>query len=338
MKKLQNSLYITRQETYVHKERETLVIKQGSEKLAQYPIHAIANLFCFGQVSVSPPLMGYCGEKGVGLSFYTQYGRFLARVQGVQSGNVLLRRQQYRQADDPSASLALAQPMIAAKIANSRSILQREIRNKGPNSDLSQVIDKLADCLRRTAIVTSLESLRGIEGEAAANYFSIFNQLLTSPGFEFQGRIKRPATDPVNALLSFIYTLVTQELVSALQGVGLDPYVGFMHTDRPGRVSLALDMIEELRAWWCDRLALTLINRKELKRKDFKQAASGAMQLTETARKRVIEAYQEKKQDTLTHPYLEEKITIGLIPHCQALLLARHLRGDLAHYPPFITR
>jgi CRISPR-associated protein Cas1 len=338
MKKLQNSLYITRQESYVHKDRETIVIKQGSDKLAQYPAHAVANIFCFGQVSVSPFLMGYCGEQGIGLVFYSEYGKFLARVQGRQNGNVLLRREQYRISDKDDASLEIARSMVAAKIFNSRRILQREVRNVGSQPALYDVIEKLANCLRRCEHANNIDSLRGIEGEAAALYFEVFNLLIKTAGFEFKGRVRRPPTDPVNALLSFIYTLVTQELSSALQGVGLDPYVGFLHVDRPGRVSLALDMLEEFRAWWCDRLVLTLINRKEISASDFETEASGAVRLKDDARKTVLIAYQEKKQEELTHPYLNEKVPVGLLPHCQALLLSRHLRGDLKYYPPFSVR
>jgi|SRR5690554_4750772 len=338
MKKLQNSLYVTRQETYLHKERETIVIRLGDEKLAQYPAHAVANIFCFGQVSVSPPLMGYCGEQGIGLAFYNQFGKFLARVQGKQAGNVLLRRTQYRVADQEKEQLELARVFVGAKIANSRRILQREIRNTGENIVLDAAVNKLANCLRRAEHVESVESLRGIEGEAAAAYFGVFNELIKVDHFEFEGRERRPPTDPVNALLSFLYTLVTHELSSALQGVGLDPYVGYLHVDRPGRVSLALDMLEEFRAWWCDRLALTLINRKEIKPSDFVTEASGAVRMKDDARKALLIAYQEKKQEEITHPFLNEKVAIGLLPHCQALLLARHLRGDLKHYPPFVVR
>ncbi|WLQ16767.1 type I-C CRISPR-associated endonuclease Cas1c [Hahella aquimaris] len=338
MKKLQNSLYVTRQESYLHKERETIVIKQGKDKLAQFPAHAVANIFCFGQISVSPFLMGYCGEQGIGLVFFTEYGKFLARIQGRQSGNVLLRREQYRVSDKDALCLDIARSIVLAKIANSRRVLQREVRNKGAHPALDEAIARLANCLRRCERPDSLDVLRGLEGEAAAIYFGVFNQLLKQDGFEFKGRVRRPPTDPVNALLSFLYTLVTQEISSALQGVGLDPYVGYLHVDRPGRVGLALDILEEFRAWWCDRLALTLINRKEVKTSDFDIEASGAVRLKEDARRKVLVAYQEKKQEEISHPFLNEKVQVGLLPHCQALILARHLRGDLQHYPPFSVR
>ena len=338
MKKLLNTLYITRQETYLHKDRETIVIKQGDDKLGQFPILTVGNILCFGQVSVSPPLMGFCGERGIALSFYSEYGKFLARVQGRQTGNVLLRRTQYRWADDLQKSVAIARIMVGAKIANARSVLLREIRNHGDNSLLDEAEKKLSNSLRRCQFVSSVEQTMGIEGEAAATYFGVFNELLRGTGFVFSGRVRRPPADPVNALLSFVYSLLTQECMSALLGVGLDPYVGFLHQDRPGRPSLALDLLEEFRAGWADRFVLTLINRKQIQLNDFVTEASGAVRLTDDARKILLTAYQERKQDEILHPYLQEKISIGLLPHCQALLLARHLRGDTEFYSPYLMK
>ena len=338
MKKLINTLYITRQESYLHKERETIVIKQGKEKLAQFPALTIGNILCFGQVSVSPFLMGYCGEQGIGLAFYTEYGKFLARVQGKQSGNVLLRRTQYRWADDPEKFTPIARLMVAAKISNSRSVLMREVRNHGDNPILSLAINKLATSQRRVQQARSVEEAMGMEGDAASAYFGVFNELLRSKGFTFDSRVRRPPTDPVNALLSFAYTLITHECSSALQGVGLDPYVGFLHKDRPGRMSLALDLVEEFRAPWADRFVLTLINRQQIKLNDFVKEASGAVRLTDDARKVLLTAWQERKQVEIIHPYLQESVPIGLLPHCQAMLLARHLRGDTEHYPPYYLR
>lgn len=338
MKKLLNTLYITRQESYLHKERETIIIKQGKDKLGQFPALTISNILCFGQISVSPFLMGYCGEQGIGLAFYTEYGKFLARVQGKQSGNVLLRRTQYRWADDIDKSTAIARLMVAAKIANCRSIIMREIRNHGDNGELSGIVDKLATSLRRVQHAESVEQAMGMEGDAASSYFGVFNNLLRGDGFEFGGRIRRPPTDPVNALLSYAYTLIAHECASALQGVGLDPYVGFLHQDRPGRISLALDLLEEFRAPWADRFVLTLINRRQIKQKDFVTEASGAVRLTDDARKAFLVAWQERKQEEITHPYLQESVPIGLLPHCQAMLLARHLRGDTEHYPPYCLK
>ena len=338
MKKLLNTLYITRQETYLHKERETIVIKQGDEKLGQFPSLALNNILCFGRVSVSPFLMGYLAEQGIGLSFFTEYGRFLIRVQGPETGNVLLRRTQYRIADQPEKAVGIARLMIAAKIANSRTALQRELRNHGENIALKEIVDKLATSLRRSKHADSVSSLMGIEGDAASAYFSVFQQRIRSEGFNFNGRIRRPPTDPVNALLSFAYSMITQECVSALQGVGLDPYVGFLHQDRPSRPGLALDLLEEFRAGWADRLVLTLLNRQQLKAKDFTQEASGAVRLTDDGRKTFFTHFQERKREELMHPYLNEKVPVGLLPHCQALLLARHLRGDMEYYPPWLVK
>lgn len=338
MKKLLNTLYITRQESYLHKERETIVIKQGSEKLGQFPALSLGGILCFGRVSVSPFLMGYCAEKGIGIAFYTEYGRFLARIQGRQTGNVLLRRTQYRWADDPERSAGMARLMVAAKIANSRSVLLRELRNHGENPQLSSAERRLASSLRRARSASSVDEVRGIEGDAASTYFAVFNELLRGSGFIFDGRVRRPPTDPLNALLSFAYSLVTQECVSALQGVGLDPYVGFLHRDRPGRPSLALDLLEEFRASWADRLVFTVVNRRQIQINDFVTEASGAVRLKDGARKKFLTLYQERKQVELTHPYLQEQVPIGLLPHSQAMLLARHLRGDTAYYTPFLVK
>ncbi|MCG7864752.1 MAG: type I-C CRISPR-associated endonuclease Cas1c [Candidatus Thiodiazotropha taylori] len=338
MKKLLNTLYVTRQKSYLHKERETIVIKQEGDKLGQFPAISIANILCFGQVSVSPFLMGYCGEQGIGLAFYSEYGKFLARVQGPQTGNVLLRRAQYRWADSDDRALSIARLMVAAKIANGRAVLMREIRNHGENSALSEAVSRLATSLRRAKQAQSVAEAMGIEGDASSIYFGVFNELLRDSDFHFNGRVRRPPTDPVNALLSYLYTLITHECSSALQGVGLDPYVGFLHQDRPGRLSLALDLLEEFRAPWADRFVLTLINRKQIQPRDFINEASGAVRLTDDARKRLLIAWQERKQVEISHPYLQEKVAIGLLPHCQAMLLARHVRGDTEYYPPYLVK
>ncbi|QPT40908.1 CRISPR-associated endonuclease Cas1, subtype I-C/DVULG [Oligella ureolytica] len=338
MKKFLNTLYITRQGSYLHKERETLIIKLGDEKLAQFPSLSIENVFCFGQVSMSPFLMGYCADEGIGVVFFTEYGRFLARVKGRKNGNVLLRRAQYRWADCPEKSVAVARLFVAAKIANSRNVLQRELRNHGENLQLESAVKRLKNSLRRVQRATNVLEVMGIEGEAASSYFSIFNQLLRGEDFLFSGRIRRPPTDPVNALLSFVYSLITQECISALYGVGLDPFVGLLHQDRPGRPSLALDLLEEFRAFWADRLVLTVINRKQIQAKDFVTEASGAMFLKEDSRKKLLTIYQERKQTEIIHPFLQEKVPLGLLPHCQATLLARHIRGDTEFYPPFLVK
>jgi CRISPR-associated protein Cas1 len=338
MKKILNTLYVTRQESYLHKERETIIIRQGDEKLAQFPSLSIGNILCFGQVSMSPFLMGYCAERGIGVAFYTEYGRFLARIQGKQTGNVLLRRAQYRWADDPDKSVSIARLVVAAKIANSRSVFLRELRNHGPNENIKKAAAQLAANLRRVKHAVSVEEAMGLEGDAAGTYFSVFNELLKGSNFTFGGRVRRPPIDAVNALLSFVYSLITQECISALYGVGLDPFVGFLHKDRPGRASLALDLLEEFRASWADRFVLTLINRRQIQLNDFVVEASGAVRLTDEARKKLLTAYQERKQIEILHPYLEEKVPIGLLPHCQAILLARHIRGDTHFYTPYLTK
>ena len=282
--------------------------------------------------------MGYCADKAIGLSFFTEYGRFLAQVHGKPTGNVLLRRDQYRWADDATKSNAVARLIIAAKIANSRSVLQREIRNHGKNEVIEKAISALRGSVSRVKKTTHLDSTRGMEGDAAAVYFSAFNQLIRGEGFSFGGRFRRPPTDPVNAMLSLAYVLITHECISALAGVGLDPYVGFLHRDRPGRASLALDILEELRAFWADRFVLTLINRGQFQLSDFNTEASGAVTLKEDARKVFFKAYQERKLVEIMHPYLQEQVPIGLLPHCQAMLLARHIRGDTELYPPYLMK
>ncbi|MFM2074495.1 MAG: CRISPR-associated protein Cas1 [Pseudomonadota bacterium] len=338
MKKLLNTLYITRPECYLHKERETVVIKQGDNKLGQFPMLALQNILCFGQVSVSPGLMAACLESGVGLSFFTEFGKFQAQVMGMPKGNVLLRRTQYRWADDEEKSVSVARLMIAAKVGNCRAVLMREQRNHGTSDALTHAAEKMAALLENIRHARNVPQLMGLEGEAASVYFGVFNSLLRSHGFEFSGRVRRPPGDPVNALLSFAYVLLASECASALAGVGLDPYVGFLHQDRPGRKSLALDLMEELRAPLADRFVLTLINRGQMKLDDFVTEASGTVRLKDDARKTFLTAYQERKKESLKHPYLEESIELGLLPHAQALLLARHLRGDMQHYTPFAVR
>ena len=338
MKKLLNTLYITRPDCYLHKERETVVIKQGDAKLAQFPILALQNILCFGQVGVSPALMAACLDSKVGLSFFTEFGRFQAQVIGMPKGNVLLRRTQYRWADDAEKVVSVARLMVAAKVGNCRAVLLREQRNHGESADLAKAAQMLAALLENIRHARSVPQLLGLEGEAASLYFGAFPHLLRAPDFAFSGRVRRPPSDPVNALLSFAYTLLASECASALAGVGLDPYVGFLHQDRPGRLSLALDLMEELRAPMADRFVLTLINRGQIKSTDFVTEATGGVRLTDDARKTLLTAYQERKKETLRHTYLNESIELGLIPHAQSLLLARHLRGDMAHYTPFVVR
>ena len=333
MRKLQNTLYITTQGSYLHKERETLVMEQERKKVAQLPVHSIGHIFCFGNVLVSPFLLGFCSENNVNLAFFTENGRFLGRLQGRQSGNVLLCRAQYRVSEQNP--VPIVRNIIAAKIQASKRVLQRQIRNYGENAAIQSAVDALNISLRQLKGAAE----RGIEGDAAARYFSVFGQLLSEKsGFSFDGRNRRPPRDRVNALLSFVYSMLGKDISGALQGVGLDPQVGFLHADRPGRDSLAQDILEEFRAWWIDRLVLSLVNRKQIQISDFVTEASGAVQLKDDSRKHLFQALQAKKQEKIIHPYLQEEIEIGLLPHIQALLLARHLRGDLAQYPPFLMR
>ena len=337
MRKLQNTLYITTQGTYLHKERETLVVEQDRKKVAQLPIHSIGHIFCFGNVLVSPFLMGFCGENNVNLAFFTENGRYLGRLQGRQSGNVLLRRAQYKMSElNP---IPVARNIIAAKIQASKRVLQRQIRNHGENTELEKAINALNYSLQQLKTADNLELIRGIEGDAASRYFAVFSHLIKqNSGFHFDGRNRRPPRDGVNALLSFLYSIVGKDISGALQGVGLDPQIGFLHADRPGRDSLAQDILEEFRAWWVDRMVLSLINRGQIKPDDFVTEASGAVALKPDVRKLLFQTLQAKKQEKIKHPFLDEEVEIGLLPYIQAMLLARHLRGDLAEYPPFLMR
>jgi CRISP-associated protein Cas1 len=343
MKRHLNTLYITTQGAYLAKEGETILVSVDGEKRLQVPVHTIGGVICFGRVTCSPFLMGFCAENNVGLSFLTENGRFLARVQGPVSGNVLLRREQYRRADAPEFSAAMAKFFIIAKIANSRTILQRALRDHGDKiaqPDVEQAVASLAKSLRRLETVDSLDVIRGIEGETAMRYFSIFDHLITSHKneFNFNGRNRRPPLDNVNCLLSFLYTLLMHDIRSALEGVGLDPAVGFLHRDRPGRPGLALDMMEEFRPFLADRLALSLINLGQVNAKGFRKSETGGVTMDDPTRKEVIVTYQKRKQEEISHPFLGEKVAIGILFHVQALLLARYLRGDLDGYPPFVWR
>ncbi|MFU8858716.1 MAG: type I-C CRISPR-associated endonuclease Cas1c [Deferrisomatales bacterium] len=344
MKKHLNTLFVTTQGSYLAKDGECVLIRVEREDKARIPIHTLGGVVCFGQVSLSPQLMAHCAEHGVGVSFLSENGRFLARVQGPVSGNVLLRREQYRWADDPARSAAVARFVLTGKLANSRSVVLRAARDHGGDGRgerLRYQGARLADCLERLqAEGLSLDELRGIEGEAGNLYFGAFDDLVTSEdaAFRFTGRNRRPPLDPVNCLLSFVYTLLVHDVRSALECVGLDPAVGYLHRDRPGRPSLALDLMEEFRPVFADRLVLSLINLGQVKARGFRNLESGAVLLEDEARKEVIVAYQKRKQEVVEHPFLKEKMPVGLLWHTQALLLARHLRGDLDGYPPYIPR
>lgn len=343
MKKHLNTLFVTTQGAYLAKEGETVVVKVEQEARLRIPVHTIGGIVCFGTVSLSPFLMGFCAENNVGISFLSEQGRFLARVQGPVSGNVLLRREQYRRADDMKFSAEMAKAVVAGKIANCRTVLQRALRDHTQKMDANQVdhtVKRFNHHLNLLNQEQPLDVVRGIEGDAAHSYFSVFDQLIIAQkdAFSFQERNRRPPLDNVNCLLSFLYTLLVHDIRSALETVGLDPAVGFLHRDRPGRPGLALDLMEEFRPFLADRLALSLINLRQVQAKGFKKSDTGAVLMNEDTRKTVLVAYQERKQEEIVHPFLEEKVTIGLLFHVQALLLARYLRGDLDGYPPFIWK
>lgn len=343
MKKHLNTLYVTTQGAYLSKEGETVLVSVEGQKRLQLPVHTLSGIVCFGRVMCSPFLMGFCAENNIGMSFLTEHGRFMARVQGPVSGNVLLRREQYRQADSPVFSTAMARFTLTGKIANSRTVLQRAQRDHGDKIDqpeVEQAVNVLGGALKRIETISNLDELRGVEGETARSYFSVFDHLITSQknDFFFKGRNRRPPLDNVNCLLSFLYTLLLHDVRSALEGVGLDPGVGFLHRDRPGRPGLALDMMEEFRSFLADRLALSLINLGQVKDKGFKKSDTGAVLMSDDTRKEVIVTYQKRKQDEILHPFIGERVAIGILFHVQALLLARYLRGDLDGYPPFIWR
>ena len=344
MKKHLNTLFVTTQGAYLAKDGETVRVKVEGGTRLRVPIHNLGGIVCFGNVGCSPYLLGFCGRRGVAVSFLTERGRFLARVVGPTSGNVLLRREQYRRADDASSSAAIARAIVAAKVTNSRSVLARAARERSSDADgaveLRTAMVKLRQLLGELERLSELDSIRGIEGAAARAYFEVFDHLILAPGddFVFAGRSRRPPGDRVNALLSFCYTLLRHDVGAALESVGLDPAVGFLHRDRPGRSGLALDLMEEFRAFLADRLVLSLINLRQVKGKGFEIGESGGVWMDEATRKEVLVAYQNRKQDELTHPFLGEKTTVGMLFHLQALLLARFLRGDLDGYPPFVMQ
>lgn len=346
MRRQLNTLYVTTEGAWLRKDGANIVMEVEQRERARLPVHMLESLVCFGRVLVSPPLMGYCAEQGICTSFLTPNGRFLARVEGPVSGNVLLRRQQYRVSDDPDRCAAIVHNILLGKLHNQRAVLGRALRDHGdklePEAEaaLTHAYKRLGRIAEKLPGETSLDMLRGYEGEAAQAYFGVFDMLIRvdSPAMRFQGRSRRPPRDAVNALLSFLYTLVTHDCRSALESVGLDPAVGFLHRDRPGRPSLALDLLEEFRPLLADRLALSLINRKQLGERDFQIMDNGAVLLTEASRKTVLTAYQERKREELRHAFIEEKAAIGLFPFIQAQMLARHLRGDLDAYPPFLWK
>lgn len=343
MRQLLNTLFITSEDVYLSLDGENIVANREKQVVARFPLHGLAGIICFSYAGASPALMGACAERGIALSFCSPRGRFLARVGGVSSGNVLLRRTQYRTADDEAASCRVARCMIAGKLYNSRWSIERTRRDHKMRVDeekLHSACARIQETLPSALEETSLDSLRGIEGTAATAYFSVFDDMILSrkEDFFFHGRNRRPPLDNINAMLSFVYSLLEHDCASALESVGLDAYVGFLHRDRPGRASLALDLMEELRPCMADRFVLTLVNNRVISAKDFETQESGAVRFTEDGRRTILKNWQEKKKDSITHPYLNEKIPWGLVPYLQALLLARYLRGDLDAYPAFLWK
>ncbi len=343
MKQLLNTLFVTTQGAFLSKDGACIVVTVDREERLRIPIHHLRGVICFGNVLCTPFVLGHCAENGVAVSFLTEHGRFLARVEGGATGNVLLRLEQYRRADDTESAKRIARAVVIGKVLNSRAVLLRALRDHGDKNALQSceaACGRLAALLRRLESTATLDQLRGIEGEAAQLYFDVFDALIThqKDHFFFRGRNRRPPMDNMNALLSFLYTLLVHDCIGAAQSVGLDPQVGFLHTVRPGRPALALDLMEEFRPWLADRLALSMVNRRQLTDTDFRRTDSGAVEMTDDARRLVITEWQKRKQDEIRHPFLEEQVTVGLIPYLQALLLARHLRGDLEAYPPFVWK
>lgn len=343
MRKMLNTLYVTTQGAYLNKEGETVVVNIERETRLRLPVHTLGSIVCFGQVTCSPFLLGHCAENGVSVSFMTSYGKFLARVQGPVAGNVLLRREQYRQADDLIASARLAKMFVLGKVANCRTVMGRVLRDHAAkvNSDgIGLMVSQFSKIAQKLLYEENLETIRGIEGSAANSYFGLFNELIVAQkeDFVFASRNRRPPLDKVNCLLSFLYTLLYHDARSALETVGLDPAVGFLHRDRPGRLSLALDLMEEFRPILADRLALSLINLGQVRKNGFRNTESGAVLMDDDTRKALLTEYQKRKQVEIEHPFMKEKMPLGMLMFAQAQLLSRYLRGDLEEYPPFIWR
>lgn len=341
-KQLLNVLYVLTEDSYLHKQGETICVRVGGEEKVRVPVHTIDSIVCFGNTTVSTPLLAFCGEKGVGLAFFSPQGRFYARLEGPVRGNVLLRMRQYEVARDSGRTSKIIWILLNAKIANAKTVLLRVAREHGdPDAAarLRQAASNMSIVAKKLDQESGEEQLRGYEGMAANIYFGQFDDMIRANKdvFYFKKRSKRPPEDNMNAILSFLYSLLTNEVRCALEGVGLDPAVGYLHKLRPGRPSLALDFMEELRSPLCDRLALSLVNLKQIKEEDFRHEAGGVY-MRDNARRKIISAWQKRKKEEIVHPFLQEKIPIGMIPHVQALLFARFLRGDMDDYPPFVWR
>lgn len=343
MKQLLNTLYVTLPDVYLALSGENILVKQEEKILVRYPLHNLENIVIFTYLGMSPKLVQKCLESDIGIAYMSPNGRIIGRVQGESRGNILLRRKQYRVADDADESLNISRNIIFAKIYNEKWIIERYIRQYGERIDtehLKKVSIYLTQLLHKTQEVENVDELRGVEGLAQVEYFSCFDEMILNQreSFRFERRSRRPPLNPMNALLSYTYAILSNEVASALESVGLDAYAGFMHTDRPGRVSLALDLVEELRAPVADRFVLSLINMGQIKGKDFEYLDNGSVQIKDDAKRAILQIWQKKKEEEITHPFLKEKIKWGLVPFSQALLLARYLRGDLDGYPPFMWK
>lgn len=343
MKQLLNTLYITKPDVYLATQGENIVIRQSDNIIARYPFHNLQDIVLFSYLGMSPKLLERCINYGIGVAYLSTNGRLIARLQGKSSGNILLRRTQYRIADNEKESLAIARNIILAKIYNEKWTLERYIRQYEQRIDIKalKVASKdLSEMLNKVKNAGSMETLRGVEGSAQVVYFSCFDNIILNQkkDFQFKVRSRRPPLNRVNALLSFLYAVLSNDIASSLEAVGLDAYAGFMHVDRPGRVSLALDLVEEFRATIVDRFVLSIINKKIIEAKDFDVETNDAVMLNDTGRRKVISKWQERKKEEITHPYLNEKVSWGLVPFIQANLLARYLRNDLDAYPPFFWK
>lgn len=341
MKKILNTLFVLSEDSYISLEGEDVVINENSKIKAKYPLHIFENILSFSYAGASPALMGKCGELGIGLSFFKPNGKFLASSNGRIHGNVLLRRQQYRISDDWQIKNKISKIILASKFYNSRWVIERFTRDHPLQVDvklLKKISTNLYEGILLTKDCNDAKSLLGLEGDLARQYFGIFDELILNKEFNFDKRSRRPPLNEVNALLSFGYTIITNECSNALLGVGLDPYVGVFHTERPGRISLALDLVESLRAPFVDKFTLMLINKKLIKKEHFIEEESGAVLLNDKGRKVFFKYWQEKKKDKIFHPIIKEKVSWGLVPYIQALLFARYIRGDFEDYPPFLWK
>ncbi|MBR4254468.1 MAG: type I-C CRISPR-associated endonuclease Cas1 [Lentisphaeria bacterium] len=341
MRKLLNTLYVSTPGAYLSKEGMAIQIARPEMPPVRLPAINLAGIVCFGRVSCSPYLMNYCAENSILISFLDEHGRFLARVEGPVSGNVLLRKEQYRIADDPGRNALAVKTLLLGKLANSRAVLRRFLRDHDPeNAAVAGAADGIRELMRQLTNETSVEIMRGLEGKAADLYFSVFDALVLQQkdAFPFTSRSRRPPRDRINAMLSFVYVLLTHEVIAGLEAVGLDPASGFLHCDRPGRPSLALDLVEELRAPVADRFVLSLINNRRISKGDFSEFENGAVYLNDAGRKVVLDAWQQRKREVITHPFIGERIPLGLLFFVQARLFAKFVRGEEDAYASFIWK